>query len=48
MGKMSVSEIEQNGESCKVTVTMGSKVMVNSFHIGQEYEVETLTGEKIR
>ncbi|KAG7332340.1 hypothetical protein KOW79_004174 [Hemibagrus wyckioides] len=44
----SVSEIEQNGDSFKVTVTTGSKVMVNSFIIGQESEVETLTGEKIK
>lgn len=44
----SVSEIEQNGDSFKVTVTTGSKVMVNSFVIGQESEVETLTGEKIK
>lgn len=44
----SVSEIEQNGDSFKVTVTTGSKVMVNSFVIGQESELETLTGEKIK
>ncbi|XP_062854342.1 fatty acid binding protein 1-B.1-like [Trichomycterus rosablanca] len=44
----SVSEIEENGDSFKVTVTTGSKVMVNSFTIGQESEVETLTGEKIK
>lgn len=31
MGKMSASLIEQNGESCKVTVTMGSKVMIKFF-----------------
>ncbi|KAK2840992.1 hypothetical protein Q7C36_012571 [Tachysurus vachellii] len=44
----SVSEIEQNGDSFKVTVTTGSKVMVNSFIIGQESELETMTGEKVK
>ncbi|NP_001187954.1 fatty acid-binding protein, liver [Ictalurus punctatus] len=44
----SVSEIEQNGNSFKVTVTTGSKVMVHSFTIGQECEVETITGEKVK
>lgn len=46
MDKMSVSEIKQNGENCKVTVNMESKVMVKSFNIRQECEVETLTEEK--
>ncbi|XP_062410974.1 fatty acid binding protein 1-A, liver [Sardina pilchardus] len=44
----SISEIEQNGDHFKVTVTTGTKVMVNSFTIGQECELETLTGEKIK
>ncbi|KAI1900134.1 hypothetical protein AGOR_G00046890 [Albula goreensis] len=44
----SVSEIEQNGDNFKVTVTTGTKVLVNSFTIGQEGEVETLTGEKVK
>ncbi|MCI4380954.1 hypothetical protein PGIGA_G00245870 [Pangasianodon gigas] len=44
----SVSEIEQNGDSFKVTVTTGSKVMVNSFTVGQECELETMTGEKVK
>ncbi|XP_060786776.1 fatty acid binding protein 1-B.1-like [Neoarius graeffei] len=44
----SVSEIEQNGDSFKVTVIMGSKVLVNSFTIGQECEVEIVTGEKVK
>ncbi|CDQ69014.1 unnamed protein product [Oncorhynchus mykiss] len=44
----SVSEIEQNGDHFKVTVTTGTKVMVNSFTVGQEAELETLTGEKIK
>ncbi|KAL4630144.1 fatty acid-binding protein, liver-type-like [Arapaima gigas] len=44
----STSEIEQNGDSFKVTVTTGSKVLVNSFILGQECELETLTGEKVK
>ncbi|XP_012669790.2 fatty acid binding protein 1-A, liver [Clupea harengus] len=44
----SVSEIEQNGDHFKVTVTTGTKVMVNTFTIGQECELETLTGEKVK
>ncbi len=44
----SISEMEQNGDHFKVTVTTGSKVLTNSFTIGQEAEMETLTGEKIK
>ncbi|TDH12934.1 hypothetical protein EPR50_G00052150 [Perca flavescens] len=44
----SVSEIEENGNNFKVTVTTGSKVLVNTFTIGQEAELETVTGEKVK
>ncbi|XP_076005575.1 fatty acid-binding protein, liver-type-like [Genypterus blacodes] len=44
----SLSEIEENGNNFKVTVTTGSKVMVNQFVIGQEAELETVTGEKVK
>uniref|UniRef100_A0A8B9JCV3 Fatty acid binding protein 1-B.1-like n=1 Tax=Astyanax mexicanus TaxID=7994 RepID=A0A8B9JCV3_ASTMX len=44
----STSEIEQNGDHFKVTVTTGTKVLVNSFTVGQEADLETLTGEKIK
>ncbi|KAM4616322.1 fatty acid-binding protein, liver-type-like [Polymixia lowei] len=44
----SVSEIEETGDNFKVTVTTGSKVLVNSFTIGQEAELETVTGEKVK
>ncbi|XP_029916132.1 fatty acid-binding protein, liver-type [Myripristis murdjan] len=44
----SISEIEENGDNFKVTVTTGSKVLVNTFTIGQESELETLTGEKVK
>lgn len=44
----SVSEIEENGDNFKVTVTTGTKVLVNTFTIGQEAELETITGEKVK
>ncbi|XP_070821016.1 fatty acid-binding protein, liver-type-like [Chaetodon trifascialis] len=44
----SISEIEENGDNFKLTVTTGTKVIVNSFTIGKEAELETLTGEKIK
>nr|XP_029494208.1 fatty acid-binding protein, liver-type-like isoform X2 [Oncorhynchus nerka] len=42
----SISEIEETGDHFKVTVTTGTKILTNSFTIGQETELETLTGEK--
>lgn len=44
----SISEIEENGNNFKVTVTTGTKVLVNHFVIGQEAELETITGEKVK
>ncbi|XP_053277349.1 fatty acid-binding protein, liver-type [Pleuronectes platessa] len=44
----SISEIEETGDNFKVTVTTGSKVLVNTFTIGQEAELETVTGEKVK
>ncbi|TRZ03162.1 hypothetical protein DNTS_014551 [Danionella cerebrum] len=44
----SVSEIEQNGNVFKVTITTGPKVIINTFTIGQETEIETLTGQKVK
>merc|ERR1719309_239478 len=44
----SISEIEQNGDQFKVTITTGPKVIVNNFTLGQETELETITGEKIK
>ncbi|XP_041757400.2 fatty acid binding protein 1-B.1-like [Coregonus clupeaformis] len=43
----SISEIEETGDHFKVTVTTGTKILTNSFTIGQEAELETLTGEKV-
>ncbi|KAJ8413962.1 hypothetical protein AAFF_G00065600 [Aldrovandia affinis] len=44
----SITEIEQNGDHFKVTVTTGPKVLVNSFTLGQEVELDTLTGDKVK
>ncbi|XP_043919314.1 fatty acid-binding protein, liver [Protopterus annectens] len=44
----SVSEIEQNGKTFKVTVTTGSRVMTNEFTIGEETELQTFSGEKVK
>ncbi|XP_041855558.1 fatty acid-binding protein, liver-type-like [Melanotaenia boesemani] len=44
----SISEIEENGNNFKVTITTGSKVINNTFTIGQETELESITGEKIK
>nr|XP_029492814.1 fatty acid-binding protein, liver-type-like isoform X2 [Oncorhynchus nerka] len=42
----SISEIEETGDHFKVTVTTGTKILINSFTIGQETELESPTGEK--
>ncbi|NXO48376.1 FABPL protein, partial [Aramus guarauna] len=44
----SISEIVQDGKNFKVTVTTGSKVLHNEFTIGEECEVELITGEKVK
>ncbi|XP_021252775.1 fatty acid-binding protein, liver [Numida meleagris] len=44
----SVSEIVQNGNKFKITVTTGPKVMTNEFTIGEECEMELLSGEKAK
>ncbi|KAH0627054.1 hypothetical protein JD844_002424 [Phrynosoma platyrhinos] len=44
----SISEIVQDGKKFKVTVTTGSKVLINEFTIGEEAELNTPTGEKIK
>ncbi|XP_019954673.2 fatty acid-binding protein, liver-type [Paralichthys olivaceus] len=44
----SISEIEETGDNFKVTVMTGSKVLINTFTIGQEAELETITGEKVK
>uniref|UniRef100_A0A8D1F3Y2 Fatty acid-binding protein, liver n=1 Tax=Sus scrofa TaxID=9823 RepID=A0A8D1F3Y2_PIG len=42
------SEIVQNGKHFKLTITTGSKVVQNEFTLGEECEMETLTGEKVK
>ncbi|XP_053120881.1 fatty acid-binding protein, liver isoform X2 [Hemicordylus capensis] len=44
----SISEIVQDGKKFKITVTTGSKVLVNEFTIGEEAEVETPAGNKVK
>lgn len=44
----SISEIEENGDNFKVTITTGSNVITNSFTIGQETELQNITGEKVK
>ncbi|XP_011827150.1 PREDICTED: fatty acid-binding protein, liver [Mandrillus leucophaeus] len=44
----SVTEIVQNGKHFKFTITTGSKVMQNEFTVGEESELETMTGEKVK
>ncbi|XP_004691672.1 PREDICTED: fatty acid-binding protein, liver [Condylura cristata] len=43
-----VSEVVQNGNHFKLTVTTGSKVIYNEFTLGEECEMESITGEKIK
>lgn len=38
----------QDGKHFKVTVTAGSKVIHNEFTIGQECDMELMTGEKAK
>uniref|UniRef100_V9LHL3 Fatty acid-binding protein 1, liver-like protein n=1 Tax=Callorhinchus milii TaxID=7868 RepID=V9LHL3_CALMI len=44
----SVSEIVQNGNHFKITVTTGTKVLTNEFIVGQETDVQTPTGAKMK
>ncbi|NXG12623.1 FABPL protein, partial [Sakesphorus luctuosus] len=44
----STTEIVQDGKKFTVTVTTGSKVLKNEFVVGQECEIEMLTGEKAK
>ncbi|XP_062480310.1 fatty acid-binding protein, liver [Pezoporus occidentalis] len=44
----SISEIVQDGKKFKITVTTGSKVMHQEFTIGEECELEMLSGEKVK
>lgn len=43
-----MSEIVQNGKHFKLIITTGSKVIQNEFTLGEECELETMTGEKVK
>ncbi|XP_022360267.1 fatty acid-binding protein, liver [Enhydra lutris kenyoni] len=43
-----VSEIVQNGKHFKLIITTGPKVIQNEFTLGEECELETMTGEKVK
>ncbi|NWX65269.1 FABPL protein, partial [Promerops cafer] len=44
----SISEIVQDGKKFTITVTTGSKVLKNTFTVGEESEIEMLNGEKVK
>ncbi|XP_068123050.1 fatty acid-binding protein, liver-like [Hyperolius riggenbachi] len=44
----SVTEIVQDGNHFVVTVTTGQKVQRNEFNIGEETEMDSFTGDKIK
>ncbi|XP_057598622.1 fatty acid-binding protein, liver [Hippopotamus amphibius kiboko] len=43
-----MSEIVHNGNHFKFTITAGSKVIQNEFTLGEECEMEFMTGEKVK
>ncbi|XP_072289351.1 fatty acid-binding protein, liver-type-like [Eucyclogobius newberryi] len=44
----SITEIEENGDHFKMTITTGTHVSVVSFTVGQECEIDSITGEKFK
>nr|XP_003468991.1 fatty acid-binding protein, liver-like [Cavia porcellus] len=42
------SEIVQNGKHFKLKSSMGTNVIMNEFTVGEECEMETMTGEKVK
>ncbi|XP_041073396.1 fatty acid-binding protein 1, liver-like [Carcharodon carcharias] len=44
----SITEIVQNGNDFKITITTGSNVIHNEFTIGQETDFAMITGSKIK
>uniref|UniRef100_A0A8C5M5J9 Cytosolic fatty-acid binding proteins domain-containing protein n=1 Tax=Leptobrachium leishanense TaxID=445787 RepID=A0A8C5M5J9_9ANUR len=44
----STNEIEQNGNHVIFTITIGPKVIRNEFNVGEEAELETLTGDRVK
>ncbi|KFO32631.1 fatty acid-binding protein, liver [Fukomys damarensis] len=43
-----VSEVVQNGKHFKLCNTTGTKVIKNEFTLGEECEIETMMGEKVK
>uniref|UniRef100_A0A7N4NMZ7 Fatty acid-binding protein, liver n=1 Tax=Sarcophilus harrisii TaxID=9305 RepID=A0A7N4NMZ7_SARHA len=43
-----VSEIVQTGKHFKLTISTGTRLLVNEFTLGEECQLETLTGEKVK
>ncbi|XP_060239543.1 fatty acid-binding protein, liver isoform X1 [Meriones unguiculatus] len=43
-----VSEIVHEGKKVKLTITYGPKVLHNEFTLGEECELETMSGEKVK
>lgn len=43
-----ISEIVHNGNHVKMTLTYGPKVFHNEFTLGEECELETMSGEKVK
>ncbi|EPY82065.1 fatty acid-binding protein, liver [Camelus ferus] len=43
-----VTEIVQNGKHFKLTITTGTRVIQNEFTLGEECELQTMTGEKVK
>ncbi|XP_003468989.1 fatty acid-binding protein, liver-like [Cavia porcellus] len=41
-------EFVQNGKHFKFTITSGSKVIQNDFTLGEESEMQSITGEKVK
>ncbi|XP_001497770.1 fatty acid-binding protein, liver [Equus asinus] len=42
------SEIVHNGNHFKITITTGPKVVHHEFTLGEEFELESFTGEKVK
>ncbi|KAM6179759.1 fatty acid-binding protein, liver-like [Erethizon dorsatum] len=43
-----MTEIVQNGKHFKITITTGPKVDKHEFTLGEESDMETVTGEKVK
>ncbi|XP_031297150.2 fatty acid-binding protein, liver [Camelus dromedarius] len=43
-----VTEIVHNGKHFKLTITTGTRVIQNEFTLGEECELQTMTGEKVK